>query len=186
MKWSILQKLYNTTIGSVILVLSLFSTFTLFPIQELYNINLSLIAIGAILLGISFITFKVFIPDEIEDFTIYNYIDRYIRLNKEKYLNLKLEFNILKKYSKEINSLEYIKESHHYDKDYIVNFNLEKIIKLIGEPKVVEFLAKLKYKLSDKSNPVLRWILSFSFLINLGLIYHSSIIRLFTLIKGGI
>lgn len=187
MKWSTLKKMYNYLLASSLLILGFLSTLTLLPYSEiLQNTSLPYIAIGAILLSVMYIIFISAIPDSVNDFSLYDYINRNIEFNKHDYLNKDFEFKFLEKKSKEINKFDYIKNSHHSDQEYIKEFNIQKINNVIGQTQSVQILSHIKYLYFDYEHTKTRWMLTIMFFVSVGLIYHASIYRIYNFIIGGI
>jgi hypothetical protein len=189
MRWSTLYKLYNKFLGISIFILASISTITLttditgISIEKYYSSSLSILVIGAILLSILYIIFQIYIPNEIIIFNKESYIDRYLKMNNYNVINIDYEFSILDK-NKDIAKFDKIQHSKYQNKNYIYPFNLEEVTKLLGD-KAIVFLSELKYEYLNYKFKIIRWLLTIGFFISLILMYHSSIIRIYSFIKGG-
>ena len=162
---------------------TLASDVTKISIQKYYSDSISLLIIGAILLSMLYIINQIYIPNEIVIFNREAFIDRYIKMNEKKLINIDYEFAILNK-NKNIIKLDKIQTSKYKDKDYIKTFDLEQVTNLLGNKSIV-FLSELKYEYLNSKSMFIRWFLTIGFFISIILMYQSSIIRIYNLIKGG-
>ena len=182
MKWTTLKTLLNGMIGNSLFLISLLSVFSVIPLSSIFLNNkiLSLSIIGAVLLSISFVLMKIYLPAEIDNHNnIYSYYNYFLSLQKNKSLDYSLEFTCL-----EDNS-DLVKKLPIYDDQFLkidTFCKIDSFKEKLGEERALLSMVFFKFNLMDTSNHDIRGLITYLFIIGTALFYLGPFLRISSII----
>ena len=182
MKWTTLNTLYSGIIGNSLFIISLAALVSAIPIFNFSSVKMSLALIGAILLSLSFVLNKIYIPSIVNIYASYSDYFEYLYSLKDKdSMSYTHEFGVLEEdlsvtkklsvfSSKEFN----LKEFESID-DY----------KILMKDRCLYSLSIMKFDFVNSFHSKMRILLSATFFIGITLLYTPTAIRIFELLLKG-
>jgi hypothetical protein len=184
LKWSVINNLYSSIIGKCLFLLSSVSLFTTIPLS-IYVIstrNMAFALLGAVVLSLSYIFYKIRIPEIINQYNEISYYKFLLDQKKRKSLDLIHEFSLLED-NDNISELDIFTNKNYRIHPFTT---IEKYEDILGEDRSLYALTLIKYSFLDNSSPKARIAISLFFYIGCLLLYFPAIIRIATVIIKGV
>ncbi len=182
MKWSTLKKLLSGIVGNTVFLVSIISIISLVPFIKIGSLSISIAVTGATILLISYIAYKVIIPDTIDNHIDYRCMYKHLKdIDSINPINLSLEFSMLEN-NKNVDKLPIFND---------LEFNLHKFStceeykEVIGEKTVHYPVVIIKYNLINYSKKKSRALITISFFIGAVLFYYPAAYRIFNVTLEG-
>lgn len=185
MNWEAISRIYEAVIGKVVVLFSVVSILTIVtPIKLiLEGVNTSISLLGAIIITISYVLYKVFVPSLVVYFkSSHDYTSSIIEQNKENHLDTYVEFEVIERPENIELIRRLTKNDPSFPKDEIKVLD---IVQRLEQSRAIKTLSVLKYDITIKENWSCRWAITLLFAAGILMMYWPSIVRIVSTIAGG-
>lgn len=184
LSWSTISELYSSIIGKCLFLLSSIAIVTTIPLS-IYAISTRSMAIsllGAIVISISYLIYKIKIPRLISSFTEKEYYESLVIRKKRKALDMIHEFSILENDSM-VNKLPVFLD-RNYKLQIFESIKNHKTV--LGEERALHALSIIKFCYMEEKDYKSRLLVSHSFYFGCFCFYSPGIFRVMTVILKGV